>query len=78
LEKIGWNPETRNNDVGIAMALTDPSKVEKQVLRAIASVRYGSVEIIIHDGKVVQLECREKIRLGGEQHNRDGDRLRAR
>jgi hypothetical protein len=36
---------------------------EQQILRAIKDVRYGSVEIIIHDSKVVQIERKEKIRL---------------
>jgi hypothetical protein len=35
----------------------------QQILRAIQEIRYGSVEIIIHDSKVVQIERREKIRL---------------
>ncbi len=33
---------------------------ERQILRAICSIGYGSVEMIIHDGHVVQIECREK------------------
>jgi hypothetical protein len=37
--------------------------LEQQILHAIKDVRYGSVEIIIHDSKVVQIERKEKIRL---------------
>lgn len=41
-----------------------------QVLRtvriAIAEVKYGSVEIVIHDSKVVQIERREKIRFDND------------
>ncbi len=37
--------------------------LEQQILRAIKHVRYGSVEIIIHDSKVVQIELKEKIRF---------------
>ena len=40
----------------------DPN-LEQQILRAIKHVRYGSVEIIIHDSKVVQIERKEKIRF---------------
>jgi hypothetical protein len=36
----------------------------QEILRAIAGIQYGSVEITIHEGRVVQIECREKIRLG--------------
>ena len=37
--------------------------VEKKIIQAIKSLSYGSVEIIIHDSKVVQIERREKIRI---------------
>ncbi|MEW5755947.1 MAG: YezD family protein [Pseudomonadota bacterium] len=35
-----------------------------QYLReAVKELRYGSVEVIVHDGKVVQIERREKLRF---------------
>lgn len=37
--------------------------IKQEILRAITSIQYGSVEIVIHDGQVVQIECREKIRI---------------
>ncbi|PXW88413.1 hypothetical protein C8R34_10796 [Nitrosomonas sp. Nm84] len=37
--------------------------VAQEILRAVDGIEYGSVEIVIHDGKVVQIECREKIRM---------------
>lgn len=40
---------------------------EQEILRAIANIDYGSVEVTIHDGRIVQIECREKIRLGGAE-----------
>jgi len=43
---------------------------EQEILRAIASIDYGSVEVTIHDGRIVQIECREKIRLGGSEPSR--------
>ena len=33
------------------------------VLEAIRSIRYGSVEVIIHDGRIVGIERREKVRI---------------
>jgi hypothetical protein len=39
------------------------SEIEQQILHAIKSIRHGSVEIIIHDSKVVQIDRKEKIRL---------------
>lgn len=37
--------------------------VEQEILRAVRNLRFGSVEIIVHDSKVVQIERKEKIRL---------------
>jgi hypothetical protein len=37
-----------------------------QILTALQGIRFGSVEIVIHDGRVVQIERREKIRLPAE------------
>lgn len=33
------------------------------LLEAIQGIRYGSVEVIIHDRKIVQIERKEKLRL---------------
>ncbi|MGA6828464.1 YezD family protein [Nitrospira sp. NS4] len=30
---------------------------------ALKEIRYGSIEIVIHDSKIVQIERREKFRL---------------
>jgi hypothetical protein len=38
-------------------------QLTQQILRALQEIRYGSVEIVIHDSKVVQLERKEKIRI---------------
>lgn len=40
-----------------------PVEIEQEIFRAIQHIKYGSVEIVIHEGKVVQIECREKIRI---------------
>jgi|CXWL01.1.fsa_nt_gi hypothetical protein len=40
-----------------------PADVAKEILRAVASIEYGSIEVVIHENKVVQIECREKIRV---------------
>ena len=36
---------------------------EAAILKAIRSIRYGSVEITIHDSRIVQIECKKKIRV---------------
>ena len=42
---------------------------ENEILRAIREVKFGSVEIVIHDSRVVQVERREKIRFQGSDQN---------
>jgi hypothetical protein len=37
---------------------------ETAILEAIRSLHFGSVEITIHDSKIVQVECTRKIRFG--------------
>ena len=38
-------------------------QLTQQILRALQEIRYGSVEIITHDSRVVQIERKEKIRV---------------
>jgi len=38
-------------------------RLTQQILRALQEIRYGSVEIIIHDSRIVQVERKEKIRI---------------
>ena len=45
-------------------------EVEQEILGAIARIHYGSIEVIVHDGKVVQIECREKIRVARDEASR--------
>jgi len=47
-----------------------PADIKQEILRAVAGIEYGSVEVVIHDGKVVQIECREKIRVGRDEPTR--------
>ncbi|MBI1177813.1 DUF2292 domain-containing protein [bacterium] len=35
----------------------------EQVCEAVAGIRFGSVELVIHEGRVVQIERRERVRL---------------
>jgi hypothetical protein len=51
-------PEVRGED-----HLDSLSEIDAEVLRAIRNIRYGSVEITIHDSRVVQIERKEKRRF---------------
>jgi hypothetical protein len=37
------------------------------ILKAVRGLRYGSLEIVVHDSKIVRIEKRERIRLDLEQ-----------
>ena len=49
-------------------------EIEQEILRAVRGLRYGSVEIIVHDSKVVQIERREKIRLDKDTSKKEETR----
>jgi hypothetical protein len=39
------------------------SEVVEEILRAITQLRFGSIEITVHEGRVTQIEKREKVRF---------------
>jgi len=41
----------------------ETQNVEKKILQAIKGLSFGSVEIIIHDSKVVQIKRKERFRF---------------
>ncbi len=45
------------------LAVETHRQLTQQILQALQEIRYGSVEIIIHDSQVVQIERKEKIRI---------------
>ena len=57
---------------GPAPELPLPAALTRELALALRSIRYGTIELVIHDGRVVQLERREKVRF--ELERRDGSR----
>ncbi len=47
-------------------ALPVPPALLAELRQALQAIRYGTIELVIHNGEVVQLERREKIRFGHE------------
>ncbi|MDC7677331.1 YezD family protein [Asticcacaulis machinosus] len=39
------------------------SDAERHILQYIQEIKYGSVEILIHDSRIVQIERSEKLRF---------------
>jgi len=46
----------------------------RRVLEAIRGIRYGSVEVVIHDARIVQIERRERVRFEETGRRRPDDR----
>jgi hypothetical protein len=46
-------------------------QIREQLLNAVRGIRFGSVEITVHDGKVVQIERKEKIRFANSVLRQD-------
>ncbi|MEQ1638878.1 MAG: YezD family protein [Methylococcales bacterium] len=42
--------------------ITEPAEVAAQILSLLEEIKFGSVEITIHDGKVTLIERKEKIK----------------
>ena len=49
-----------------------PPALLRELRQALRSIRYGAIELVIHDGRVVQLERHEKVRFDVEltEHKR--------
>lgn len=43
--------------------LEEDSKICKQILEMLNTLSYGTITIVVQDGKVIQLEKNEKIRV---------------
>ena len=74
INPMGLNMSAKTADVAtsIGYATTTEessslSEVDAEVIRAIRNIRYGSVEITIHDSRVVQIERKEKRRFDRSQ-----------
>ena len=64
----GATPEPSSSDAAVTrpdpVGLTaDELEVIRRVRDSLRSIRFGTVLIVVQDGKVVQIETAEKIRL---------------
>ena len=55
-------------DIATAEEIADarqalPDEVLGTLVRLIREVRFGSIEIVVHEGRVTQIERREKVRF---------------
>ncbi len=57
-------------DAGADHQLSLPPLLLRELRQALRTIRYGAIELVIHDGRVVQLELREKVRFEPETAER--------
>ncbi len=42
------------------------SEPEREILRAIREVRFGTIEVVVHEGRVMEIRQTKKVRLPSE------------
>jgi hypothetical protein len=57
--------EQRSDQARSDTSSADLARVLEEIERAIRTVAYGSVEVIIQNSRVVQIERKEKFRFNG-------------
>ena len=50
--------ETINNALDVL-----PEEILRTLARLVHELRFGSIEIVVHDGRITQIERREKVRF---------------
>lgn len=50
-------------EIEMGIEKTNEAETLDAIRRALSGLRYGSIEVVVHDSKVVQIERKEKVRL---------------
>jgi hypothetical protein len=61
---------TTDQAIGTDASAGVPPEVLGTLTRLLREVRYGSIEIVVHEGRVTQIERREKVRFAGTEPRR--------
>lgn len=56
-------PESNQTLSNQTFATSNLTEIERQILTSLQQIRFGSLEIVIHDSRVVQIERSEKLRF---------------
>ncbi|MFM8342274.1 MAG: YezD family protein [Methylomonas sp.] len=57
-----------SNGLGSNGLKTDDNKeIALQIASLLQEIRYGSVEVVIHDGRIVQIDKRERFRINEQK-----------
>ncbi len=63
MAKLQILPKTDKVETHPIVAASDEAEIVRRILRAVAGVEYGSVEIIIQNSKVVQIDRTQRSRF---------------
>jgi len=58
--------DDQGSEGGAERPLPLPPALLHELRQALQAIRYGTIELVIHNGRVVQLERREKVRFEHE------------
>lgn len=58
--------DNHEGESGQDQSLPLPPALLHELRLALQAIRYGTIELVIHNGRVVQLERREKVRFEHE------------
>jgi hypothetical protein len=61
---VNENPRTNQED--------QKRKIEQEILQAIRGISYGSVEVVIHNSRIVQILRKEKVRFDQDAAAKSG------
>lgn len=48
---------------GTVLTQGDHQEIALQIAAILQGIRFGSVEVVVHDGRVVQIDKRERFRI---------------
>lgn len=53
-----------NNNFDVDLSNSDQSRnIAQQIMAILQGIRFGSIEIVVHDGRIVQIDKHEKFRV---------------
>jgi hypothetical protein len=61
VDSCGSDPDSSRDGVQLS------AEVAKEILSAVSGLSFGSVEVTVHESRVVQIERRERVRIDTPQ-----------
>jgi hypothetical protein len=58
---------TNRESAALSVLDSIPEEVIDALARLVRDTRFGSIEIVVHEGRVTQIERRERVRFGNER-----------